>query len=97
MHSFTAICTKKLQNKISEQWYSDISGSEGPLHNQSSKLRFYKLFKTSFHREPYLDFVSDFKGGVTLNRYYERKHTNTDNAICSNIVLSHISTLRSMI
>ena len=58
---FTAICTKKLQNKISEQWYSVISGSEGPLHNQSSKLRFYKLFKTSFHREPYLDFVSDFK------------------------------------
>ena len=46
---------------ISEQWYNVIFGSEGSLHNQSSKLRFYKLFKTSFHREPYLDFVSDFK------------------------------------
>ena len=61
MHSLRRSAQKKLQNKISDQWYSVISGSDGPLHNQSSKLRFYKLFKTSFHGEPYLDFVSDFK------------------------------------
>ena len=28
---------------------------------ESSKLRFYKLFKTSFGREPYLDHIKDYK------------------------------------
>ena len=57
---FTSICTKKLKSKIIEQWFSGISGNVWPHQNQSGKLTFYNLFNTSFHREPYTDFLFDF-------------------------------------
>ena len=45
---FTQICKERLKEKFRQHWFNEIS-------DQSSKLRFYKLFKNTFEREPYLD------------------------------------------
>jgi hypothetical protein len=57
---FAEICAKSLKDKIVEQWRISISGVSEQHKNQSSKLRFYKIFKTTFGREPYLDFIPNF-------------------------------------
>ena len=36
---------------------------------ESNKLRFYKLFKTSFVKEPYLNHIRDFKLRKTLTKF----------------------------
>ena len=56
---FVTTCKTKLKAKIAEQWGNYIS-NVGVDQNNGSKLRFYKTFKNSFDREPYLDLVSDF-------------------------------------
>ena len=36
---------------------------------ETSKLRFYKLFKTSFGKEPYLDHIKDFRLRKILTKF----------------------------
>ena len=51
---FTDICKERLKEKFIRQWKNSIE-------NQGSKLRFYKKFKDSFVREPYLDILNCFQ------------------------------------
>ena len=59
-NTFTFMCKKKLHAKFIEEWSNDLAGGNLKV-GESSKLRFYKLFKTSFGREPYLDHIKDYK------------------------------------
>ena len=56
---FTRICKEKIRDKFIQLWFNDISGHNA-VNGQGSKLRFYKLFKNAFSREPYLDHINCF-------------------------------------
>ena len=51
---FKQICTKKLEEKFSQEW-------QILLNAQIGKLRFYKTVKQTFAREPYLDNLNCFQ------------------------------------
>ena len=51
-NTFTFMCKKKLHAKFIEEWINDLAGFNLKV-GETSKLRFYKLFKTSFGREPW--------------------------------------------
>ena len=57
---FSKICLAKLKDVIAEQWHSQLTGTSNDP-NSTNKLRFYKLFKTSFNREKYLELIPDFQ------------------------------------
>lgn len=58
--SFNDLVRKRIKTRFINLWQSHVSGVNlGP--NESSKLRFYKLFKNSFEREPYLDLIPTFQ------------------------------------
>ena len=58
--SFNDIVRKRIKTHFINLWQSHVSGANlGP--NESSKLRFYKLVKNSFEREPYLDLIPTFQ------------------------------------
>ena len=54
-NQFVSACKAKLKGKIVEQWGTYMSNI-----GSGNKLRFYKTFKCSFNREPYLESVFDF-------------------------------------
>ena len=56
---FSKICKTKIKELFLQQWNAHLMGLNID-HPQSSKLRFYKLFKTNFTREPYLTEISNF-------------------------------------
>ena len=60
--SFAKLCLTKLKEKFTVQWHFKLANTD--------KLRFYKLFKTNFRREAYLDLVSNFhlRGCITKFR-----------------------------
>ena len=58
--NFTKICAGKLKEKVIEQWQASISDNMGRQNTQGNKLRFYKIFKKHFCREPYLEFITNF-------------------------------------
>jgi hypothetical protein len=65
---FAETCTKQLRRYFINLWKVHISGTQlGP--NISSKLRFYKLFKTAFEREPYLDLISNFQLRKVISKF----------------------------
>ena len=51
--AFAKICLTKLKEKFIKQWKFKIANTD--------KLRFYRLFKTEFRREFYLDLISNFQ------------------------------------
>lgn len=56
---FSNICKERLKNVFLQQWKAHLMGA-GINECHSNKLRFYKLFKITFTREPYLDDISNF-------------------------------------
>ena len=57
--NFTDLCNRRLRTKFADEWLKHING-DYLREGQTSKLRFYKLFKTTFSREPYLDCIPNF-------------------------------------
>ena len=51
-----------------ELWHAQISGAHQE-QNKTSKLRFYKLFKKNFEREPYLNLVPDFQMRKIISKF----------------------------
>ena len=49
---------EKFKEKIVNEWFEQLTGDHG---GKPSKLRFYKVFKKSFTREPYLNILKDYK------------------------------------
>ena len=60
---FSKICKTEIKELFLQQWNARLMGLNID-HPQSSKLKFYKLFKTNFTREPYLTEIS----AVTTNQ-----------------------------
>ena len=58
-NQFSILCKSKLKDLFLQQWTAELTGMNA-ANPQSSKLRFYKLFKTTFRREPYLMEISNF-------------------------------------
>ena len=58
---FADICLTKLKAIFEKQWHTRLTST--------SKLRFYKLFKTSFSREKYLDFIPTFPLRKCLTKF----------------------------
>ena len=69
-HQFVKACKDKLKEKVIEQWEIYMSNVGG-----GNKLRFYKTFKSSFNREPYLDSVSDFHLRKVITKFRCSDHT----------------------
>ena len=65
---FTYACKKKFQSKFIEEWLNRLAGVNTRV-GETSKLRFYKLFKTSFSKEPYLDHIKDFRLRKILTKF----------------------------
>ena len=71
---FTYACKKKFQSKFIEEWLNKLAGVNMRI-GETSKLRFYKLFKTSFGKEPYLDHIKDFRLRKILTKFRCSDHT----------------------
>ena len=56
---FKSLCKTNLKELLTKQWVTQIS-DERAGESGGNKLRFYKTFKLSFCREPYLDSISNF-------------------------------------
>ena len=72
--NFTDLCAKRIKNKFVDEWRKHTSGvflREG----QTSKLRFYKLFKTTFSRESYLDMIPNFHLRKAITKFRCSDHT----------------------
>ena len=65
---FSKICKFNIKELFLKQWTAHLVG-ENVNHPQSSKLRFYKLFKTNFTREPYLAEISNFHLRKRLTKF----------------------------
>ena len=65
--AFAKLCLTKLKQKFTEQWHSKLMNTD--------KLRFYKLFKTNFRREAYLDLVSNFHLRRCITKFRCSDHT----------------------
>ena len=66
--NFTDLCARRIKDKFVDEWRKHISGvflREG----QTSKLRFYQLFKTTFCREPYLDMIPNFQLRKVITKF----------------------------
>ena len=53
---FSALCSNRLRDTFSQQWAAQLADNESN-EGQRSKLRFYRIFKNSFGREPYLELI----------------------------------------
>ena len=60
MAKFSAMCSDRLGRMFAQQWASKLLDNE-PVEGKRSKLEFYRLFKTSFNKEPYLDLIPSYK------------------------------------
>ena len=65
---FSKICKSKIKDLFLQQWTAQLMGVNVD-HPHSSKLRFYKLFKTNFTREPYLAEISNFHLRKRLTKF----------------------------
>ena len=64
----------KRNSKFIEEWLNKLAGVNMRV-GETSKLRFYKLFKTSFGKEPYLDHIKDFRLRKILTKFRCSDHT----------------------
>ena len=89
---FSKLCLTKLKNIFIEQWHTQLTG----ICNESgstNKLRFYKLFKTSFISERYLDLIPNFQLRRSITKFRcsdhgleieigRHKNISVENRIC---------------
>ena len=73
-NAFSSFCKKKFHAKFVEEWLNDLAGLNMKA-GETSKLRFYKLFKTSFDKEPYLDHIKDFKLRKIITKFRCSDHS----------------------
>ena len=67
---FKNICKQNIKNKFIEMWFNNISGPGFNVANgQGNKLRFYKRFKNTFSREPYLDHINCFNLRKIISKF----------------------------
>ena len=66
-------CKMKFQSKYIEEWLTKLAGLNTNV-GETSKLRFYKLFKTSFGKEPYLDHIKDFRLSKIVTKFRRSDH-----------------------
>ena len=66
--NFLRFAKTKIKELFLQQWNAHLMGSNID-HPQSSKLTFYKLFKTNFTREPYLTEISNFHIRKQLTKF----------------------------
>ena len=71
---FSVMCAKKLSNLCIRQWYHEVTGVS-MCQGNTSKLRFYKLFKTSFKMEPYLSSISNFHLRKCISKFRCSDHS----------------------
>ena len=67
-NNFVMTCKKKLKEKFIDDWLLEISGVSRK-NGENSKMRFYKLIKKSFEKEPYLDIIKDFNLRRTISKF----------------------------
>ena len=60
MGKFSAMCSDRLDRMFAQQWAAKLLDIES-VEGKRSKLKFYRLFKTSFNKEPYLDLIPSYK------------------------------------
>ena len=71
---FRALCLKKLKEIFVKQWSSHITGLYlNP--GQTSKMRFYKTFKDTFEKEPYLGHLPNFYARKIITKFRCSDHT----------------------
>ena len=56
---FKSLCKTNLKELLTKQWVTQVS-DERVWESGGNTPRFYKTFKLSFCREPYLDSILDF-------------------------------------
>lgn len=89
---FTSSCSDKIKSISIEQWKMAISSDASNTEN-SNKLKFYSLFKTSFEMEPYLHNVKKFHMRKSISKFRcsdhkleiekgRHKNRNVDERIC---------------
>ena len=61
---FKDLCKVKIKKDFTQQWLNAISNQ-----GEGCKLRVYKLFKTIFEREPYLDLINNFQLRKTVTKF----------------------------
>ena len=99
--NFSNICKSRLKDLFMHQWSAHLTG-ESFSNSHSNKLRFYKLFKTAFKREPYLDDISNFYLRKRLTKFRcsdhkleievgRHKNINANDRICR-ICLNDVET-----
>ena len=65
---FANICFFKLSNLCIMQWHRQMTGVS-LCQGETNKLRFYKLFKTSFEMEPYLNLIPNFQLRKCISKF----------------------------
>lgn len=65
---FKEIVKSRLKLYFVELWHAKISGGQHE-YNKSTKLRFYKLFKKTFEKEPYLDIIPEFQMRKIISKF----------------------------
>jgi hypothetical protein len=64
----------KLRERFNQQWRQSIFTDERRVHGQKNKLRSYRLFKSHFKREPYIDQVSNITDRNNLIKLRTSSH-----------------------
>ena len=72
--AFSTLCRNKVRDLFIKQWNAHISGSDLAL-GQTNKMRFYKVFKWRFEKEPYLDYVPNFNRRSILTKFRCSNHS----------------------
>ena len=72
--AFASLCRNKVRDLFIKQWNVLISGSDLVL-GQTNKMRFYKVFKLRFEKEPYLDYVATFNRRSILTKFRCSNHS----------------------
>ena len=71
---FANICIRKMSNLCIVQWHRHMTG--GYMRPwETNKLRFYKLFKTSFKMEPYLNLIPNFQLRKCISKFRCSDHS----------------------
>ena len=68
-----SLCKTNLKELLTKQWVTQVS-DERVGESGGNKLRFYKTFKLSFCREPYLDSILDFTLRKIITKFRYSDH-----------------------
>ena len=65
---------KKLQNRYSSHWFKLINGQSDKTNDKGNKLRTYKVFKTVFGEERYLNIIKKSEWRTCLTKFRLSAH-----------------------